>query len=404
MDHYRVYALIHGHILTEGDIFDCRIEKISFANQKKRKFTPLLSKFSNNIDEEFHKTYVTFLPYVDTLKIKSEHVIICALSEKDIESALGGAIRKIDKISRFLTFANLEDVKNKHGRNLGHFEPYVYQVNKIYKIEPNGEETEVTPRIESGFVYLPNRPEANKWRDPETEKFLKDSYNFDDEVFQRALKYLYGSATGNMVSNSPEKVALDHIKSLEIIIDSLTEKGSFKARLAEAAKKLNLLPEEIEAIEKFWTDRSKYSDTAHPAPFDRSEMYPNQFPIPDGVMYSGGVFDPVASNVLIKYYHYKNSFFKIDLVLIDGKIADESSEDELSEIYSLSPNGLNHQNHYGFYTTETDRNKLKHKIKKAFSKKTGLELDQIEEIKELQKSNDNTFERVFQIKIKNKYL
>ena len=47
-------------------------------------------------------------------------------------------------------------MKRKHGRDKGHFEPYVYQVNKVYEIDPEGKEIEKNPKLESGFVYLPN--------------------------------------------------------------------------------------------------------------------------------------------------------------------------------------------------------------------------------------------------------
>ena len=47
-----------------------------------------------------------------------------------------------------------------------------------------------------------------------------------------------------MLLDSPEKVALDHFKSIEIIINSLSKKREFKARLAEVVGIIGITPEE----------------------------------------------------------------------------------------------------------------------------------------------------------------
>src|SRR3989344_4940085 len=271
MSTYRVYALIHGETLFEGKIFECEIKKMNFEEQVKRGFTPIQSVFSEDEMTDNYKTYVTSLRYVDPLKIKSEYVIFYDIKENKPGDALGGAIRIIDRITRFLSLASLEDFKRKFGRNRGAFEPYIYQINKIYILDKDGKESEVNYKLESGHMYLPNRPEQMQWRNTGTSKFLDEIYNFHDETFERALKYLYRSSIGHLVLDSKEKIALDHFKSIEIIINSLGKKRinkkrtTFNERLEDVTTRIGITPEEKKRIEDFWDDRSKYGDIAHPS-------------------------------------------------------------------------------------------------------------------------------------------
>ena len=367
MSTYRVYALIHGETLFEGKIFECEIKKMNFEEQVKRGFTPIQSVFSEDEMTDNYKTYVTSLRYVDPLKIKSEYVIFYDIKENKPGDALGGAIRIIDRITRFLSLASLEDFKRKFGRNRGAFEPYIYQINKIYLLDKDGKESEVNYKLESGHMYLPNRPEQMQWRNTGTSKFLDEIYNFHDETFERALKYLYRSSIGHFVLDSHEKIALDHFKSIEIIINSLSKKREFKDRLAEVVGKIGITPEEQKRIQDFWDDRSKYGDIAHPSKFDEVERYPNQFPIPSNIHYSGASFDSIAPSIVLKYYQYIKGVFVID---IDEPIDNEGS---LSKVYEISPWGTIHQNHLIYYTSEKNKQKLTRNLKKAFAKEFNID-------------------------------
>ena len=372
MSKYRVYALIHGEILREGKIFECEIKKMDFDEQIKRKFSPIQSIFSEGKDVDYYNTYVTSLRYVDPIKIKSQYVIVYDIKEEKPDSALGGAIRMIDRITRFLSLACLEDVKRKFGRNRGSFEPYVYQINKIYLLNENGDESDVEYKLESGHMYLPNRPEFSKWRDAGTEQFLNDMYNFQDETFERALKYLYRSSVGYLVLDSSEKVALDHFKSIEIIINSLSNKYNFKDKLAEASTKIGITPEEQKRILDFWADRSNYGDIAHPSPFDEVERYPNQFPLPSNARYSGSGFDSIAPSILLKYYQYSKGIFIIDIDKPSDSGGSGCKEGGFNRVYSVFPFESAHHNHLIFHTSEIDKHKLINNLKKAFAKEYKL--------------------------------
>lgn len=63
----------------------------------------------------------------------------------------------------------------------------------------SGDELDTDLKLESGHIYLPNRPELNQWRDKNTQKFLEIIFNFHDEVLERAIKYLYRSSIGYFI-------------------------------------------------------------------------------------------------------------------------------------------------------------------------------------------------------------
>lgn len=361
---YKIYALIIGQIISEGNFFGCEIKKMSFAEQKRRKFFPVQIVFSKIRDAKYYKTYATSLSFVDPTKIKSKYVVVCDINEDEARAALGGAIRIIDRLCRFLSIVYVEDAKRKFGRERFGLLPYLYQVNKIYSINANGDEIDVNLKLESSSIYLPNRPELKQWRDKNTQKFLEDIFNFHDDVLERAIKYLYRSSIGHFILDSPEKIALDHFKSIEIIIGSLSKKEDFKQRLEEAANKINLTDEEKVEILKMLKDRS-FGDVAHHSSYDQAERYPNQFPIPSNVQYPSG-FDSIPANVCLKYFAYKKSLFSIDInepfTYTDKSGNKQSTENSLGEV-----NVQWESNHLYFSTYERNKTLLKQKVKKAFA-------------------------------------
>jgi len=399
MSKYRIYALIHGETLLEGEIFECQIKKMNFEEQAKRGFTPIQSVFSEGEMTDYHKTYVTSLPYVDPIKIKSEYVIVCDIDEDKPGDALGGAIKTIDRITGFLSLACLEDVKRKFGRNRGSFEPYVYQVNKIYLLDDKGNESDVDYKLESGHMYLPDRPEQTQWRDSGTGQFLEEIYHFHDETLERALKYLYRSSIGYLVLDSKEKIALDHFKSIEIIVDSLSNKNKFKQKLAEAVTKIGITPEEKKRIEDFWDDRSKYGDIAHPSKFDQVERYPNQFPIPSNASYSGGGFDAIAPSILLKYYQYVKGIFIVDIDEPSDKDGSGSKEGGFSRVYEISLWGSTHRNHLVYHTSEKNKHKLIQNLKKAFAKEFKIAENLIVEVEILPEKTRIFRERSIKLRV-----
>jgi hypothetical protein len=307
MSRYRVYALIHGQTLPIGKIDDCEIRQMDFDEQSRRNFSPIKYEFPK---KEEYETYVTSVPFVDPVKMYSKYVIVHDIEEHDYKGALGGAIKKFDKVCSSLFISGVRDIHLKH--NLYSGEPYLYQINKVYLIDDKDQECEVELDLKSGHIYLPNRPERNEWLNKDTEDFLNKIYNFKDPVFKKALKYLYSSALGHYKLNSHEKIALDHFKSVELIVNSLSSKDKFKDRVDEAGPKLGLSDEEVQKIKRYWDDRSN-GDIAHSTHRDTTAFYPNQFPEPKGMEYNWSFADSLARKILLKYFDLRNRFFIIDI-------------------------------------------------------------------------------------------
>jgi len=365
MKKYRIYALIIGQVLPKGKLFDCKIKKMNFLEQRKRKFVPIQEVFSKR--DCHYKTYVQNLHYFDPIKIKSEFVVICDIEEDSENSALGCAARKIDKLARYLSITDAKDASVKRGKDLVHLTPYIYQINKIYLLDKKGREEDINYKLVSGSMYLPNRPELVNWRVRSTKNFLGELYNFHDEILEHAIKYLYRSSIGYFLIDSYEKVALDHFKSIEIIINSLSKEKSFTKRLDEAGKKIGLSPDEKERIDKLWKDRSEYGDVAHPSKFDQAQRYPNQFPLPSNVRYSGSFLDSVAERVCLKYFNYRKKLYFIDI----NEPFDKKHNNTISQV-----NPWWESNHLNFSTNEKD----KKKIKQIFKKELGKELNIAEKL------------------------
>lgn len=361
MKKYRIYALILGEVLPEGVFFNCQIKKMSPKEQQMRKFAPIQATFSK--ESRHYKTYVQCLNYFDPIKIKSRYVVVYDVEALNENSALGGAARSIDKLARYLSIANIEDENKKRGKDLGYITPYIYQINKIYLLDDGGKEVTLDYKLLSGFTYLPDRPELNNWRDKSTKDFLEELYNFHDEILERAIKYLYRSSIGHFLLDSNEKIALDHFKSIEIIIDSLSNKEKFREKLKEAGDKIGLSQDEKARINKLWEDRSKYGDVAHPSKFDEAERYPNQFPLPSNVRYSGSFLDPVAERVVFKYFKYKKRLYFIDI----EEPFDEEHNNVISQV-----NPWWESNHLSFSTSENDKTKIKQIFKRELAKELNV--------------------------------
>lgn len=357
MSKYRVYALIHGQTLPVGKVDDCEIEQMDFDEQSRRNFCPIKYEFP---PKEEYETYVTSVPFVDPIKIYSKYVIVHDIEERDYKGALGGAIRKFDKVCASLFISGVRDVHLKH--NLYSGEPYLYQINKVYLIDDKDQECKVELDLKSGHIYLPNRPGRNKWLNSDTEDFLNKIYNFKDPIFRKALKYLYSSALGHYKLNSSEKIALDHFKSVELIVNCLSSKEVFKDRVDEAGTQLGLTEDEISKIKIYWDDRSN-GDIAHSTHHDPTAFYPNQFPEPKGMQYSWSFADSLARKILLKYFDLRNRFFIIDI---------EEPSDQARNLTFGIMEGNSECNHLFFQTNTKQRNLLLNEVKSKLIEVFGL--------------------------------
>lgn len=370
MKNIRVYALILGEVIVPGNYMGCQIKEMEFEEQVKRKFKPIQGIFLQRLTKRYD-TYATYLPYIDPLKLKSNYVIVYDSYETDVKMALGDAAKNIDRVCRYLSIGMLQDIKNSVGEKYANFYPYLYQLVKIYKLNIDNEEVDTRFKITNSSIRYPRRPEKNVWNDKKTVIFLKNIINLHDTTLERALKYLYRSSIGTMLLDSPEKVALDHFKSIEIIINSLSNKDNFKDRLKEVKSILNLSDDDERKINVLWNERSKFGDIAHPSKIDQVERYPNQFPPLSNVRYTGLV-DSIAGKICLKYYEYKRSIFTIDI----ERATIKSLEKRLGIV-----NHGSDSNHYIFFTEEKNKEFLENEIKRALIKELNVKPGDIKEYK-----------------------
>lgn len=362
---YRVYALIIGEILPHGEIFGCHIKKMSIEEQLSKGFKPIESTLTEEFTGEY-KTYVTSLRYVDPLRIKSDYVVYCDFYDNEPLASLGASFRVFEDLCKYLFFTNKQDAFKKHGRIIG--ETYTYQVVKIYKLDSDAStELEVDYKINNGYWYLPNRPDANAWRVSGTDKFFQEASQFKGETFQKSLTYLYRSSVGHFNLFNLEKIALDHFKSVEVIINSLSKKKWFSDKLSDTANLINLTQEEQDRIKKLWRERSN-GDVAHAKDFDLARWYPNQFPLPSGVDYSGLYPDSISETVLYKYYEYVKRLYKVEVNYDDSF----SGEGELCSI-----NMWTESNRFGFSVKKCNKQETMKKLRVAWMKEFSVKKEQL---------------------------
>ena len=345
---FRVYALIHGQTLPIGKFKECEIRTMSFEEQCIRNFSPIEYKFAPKAEYE---TYVTSLPYVDPIKMYSKHVIFYDIEESDYKEALGGAYKKFDKVCSSLFIAGVRDVQLKHKLYSG--STYIHQISRVYLVDEDDIEHPIDYDLQTGHLYLPNRPERSEWFNDDTGNFLEKIYDFNDPVFQKSLRYLYDSTTGAYKLNSYEKVALDHFKSIELIINCFSSKKNFKDRVDEASLQLDLGADEITQIKRYWDDRSN-GDIAHSTHHDTTGFFPNQFPIPKGMTYNWSFADSLAKKILLKYFDFRSRFFIVDI---------EVPFNEKRNLTLGVVDGANECNHLFFQTTTKQRNLLLNELR-----------------------------------------
>jgi hypothetical protein len=331
--------------------------------QERRKFSPIQGTFSENADG--YRTYATNLIFFDPMKLRSDYVITYEIEERDARAALGGSIRKFDRICARLFLSGVQD-SGKYSS-----ETYLYQVNKIYTIDESGNEVEVVADLASGHIYLPNRPDRNQWMLPETPEFLNELFKFKDPIFNKALKYLYSSSVGHFRLENYEKIALDHFKSIELIVNTLVDKDKvkeFKKRAAKAAEILELTPEQIEEINKYWDARSN-GDIAHSDGNDMSAFYPNQMPLPSNMNYPWSYLDRTARTVLLKYFSLRKRYFHVDI---------ERTDEESEHLQLGTVNQQSECNRLFFHTRTRDKKVILSELKKRFGEEFNVDLANIE--------------------------
>jgi len=218
MKKYKVYAKILGHVLPEEklEIGDCKIEKMSYREQKERNFQPLRGWKVR----EFNMNYMTFPRGSDFRIMRSNFVISTIIDTGGSNEALGFAEDIFDKIiGVFMLYMNYWWLE-RYPRSKNRFSGYDYQICKLYEIV-NDKEIEVKDlgpiSSSSSMCRYPEFKELTNDFEKITDQYL----SCKDEIFERSLEYFVDGIRGINLFLPEEKIFLDLFKSIELIIKGL---------------------------------------------------------------------------------------------------------------------------------------------------------------------------------------
>jgi len=375
MKKYKVYAKILGHVLPEEklEIGDCKIEKMSYREQKERNFQPLRGWKVR----EFNMNYMTFPRGSDFRIMRSNFVISTIIDTGGSNEALGFAEDIFDKIiGVFMLYMNYWWLE-RYPRSKNRFSGYDYQICKLYEIV-NDKEIEVKDlgpiSSSSSMCRYPEFKELTNDFEKITDQYL----SCKDEIFERSLEYFVDGIRGINLFLPEEKIFLDLFKSIELIIKGLKiKRKNFRDRLKNGLKKLGLEDTEIEEIIKFYKIRSD-GNFAH-ARIKRFG-YPSRYPIPhdSGLLFDISQLKYLSHKVLVNYFNYIKDRYEV--LINSSKNEDLESENTLIQILeNFPPNSWNHN--FVFNTKEKKKRKITQLIKKEYSKRFKISLNRVRVLK-----------------------
>jgi hypothetical protein len=309
MGKYRIYAKIIGPILPGSPTTyeDCIILPMDISEQEKRKFKPIEANSPEPTEQNFYKSYVTHRRDADPRIIKTNHIIRTDIETHHVGSALGQAIKIFEKVTGTLGITALIQFEQKHGRKFN-YTNYEYQIVRIYKLENDKESEAEVPVFAGGSVShinLPSETDMSVLDEKLMERMLKSR----DDIFWKSFGYLQSGQKGFRNNTAPEKMTLDFMKSIELVI-RLWNGKKFSSQLKNATKELGIDKEDADKIMELWRLRSG-GDVAHAKRGSRADFYPAQYPIPSNVDYidSGAL----AVRVLTKYFLFRDSILSIHI-------------------------------------------------------------------------------------------
>lgn len=362
---FRIYAKILGYSLPSEttEIEGCVIQKMNLSEQKKRKFRPLNIKVARMKPENFYKSYMAFGVASDTRIFKTNYVIYTDIENHlghDVGGLIGVAIRRFDKVAGALSLTASAWFSKTYNR-AALYKGCDYQISKIYEIK-NGKEIVVEHNIVRGGGSQINLPDGKALFSKMDSGLLKKLLRNSDDTFKKSLKYLMSGERSLYLGHPAEKVMLDMVKSIEIVVKSFSNKNtrSFKRQLKVCAKKIGLTSEEQEQIMSCWKARSE-GDVAHASKQSRSEYLPPQYPVPSDAEMNMLFRADLPVSVLLKYFHYK-----------DGEIRVVVGNDTFLDVGTLTHISSGGQTYYGYKPRQNEKKNIVHVLKKQLVSELGF--------------------------------
>ena len=375
MKKYKVYAKILGHVLPEKglEIGNCKIEKISYREQKERNFRSL----SGWKLREYNMNYMTFPRGADFRVMRSNYVISTIIEKSNPNQALGLAVFLFDKIIGALMLYMDDWWLEKHPIIKNRLSEYDYQICKLYEII-DGKEIEVKNfGPASSGASMCHYPTSENLTDS-FKKITDQCINCKDEIFERSMEYFVSGIKGMRLFLPEEKIFLDLFKSIEIIIEGLKIKRKkkklvFKDKLRIGLKKLELDNTEIEEALKFYDIRCA-GNFAHAG--TRRINYMFQYPVPHdgGFLFDTNQLKHLSHKILVNYFkHIKDRY---EILINNLRYNDMGSEDKLVQVIENFP--IDSWNHiFALNSREKDKHKLTYLVKKEFAQTFKTKMNQI---------------------------
>jgi len=374
MKKYKVYAKILGYVLLDEslEIGNCKIERMSYREQKERSFQPLrgwkLRKFNMN--------YMTFPRGADFRIMRSSFVISTIIDADGSNEALGSAEDIFNKIiGVFILYMNYWWLE-KYPKSKHRFSDYDYQICKLYEIADDKEIEVKDLRTVSSHASMCHYPAFKELTDDF--KNITDQYlSCEDEIFKKSLEYFVDGIRGINLLLPEEKLFLDLFKSIELIIEGLKiKRKKFTDRLRNGLKKLGLDNTEIDEIIRFYKIRSN-GNFAHARV--KRFGYPFQYPRPhdSGFLFDISQLQYLSHKVLINYFNFIKDRYEV--LINNSSYKNLGLGDQLIQIIETLPIGIwNHK--FVFNTKERDKRKLNSLIKKEFAREFKINIKQIKVI------------------------
>ena len=174
------------------------------------------------------------------------------------------------------------------------------------------------------------------------DKLVERMLKSKDDIFWKSLSYLQSGEKGFHDNTSPEKMTLDFMKSIELLI-KLWKGRSFSIQLKNASKELGIDKDDCDEIKKLWRLRSG-GDVAHSKRGSKADFYPAQYPVPSNV--DGPYIDSssLAVRVLTKYFLFRDSILSIKLTDKEPYDVDELIDVNQGSVFVIKPSNKDKKN------------------------------------------------------------
>jgi len=386
MRKYRVYAKILGHVLPDKvlEIGECKIEKISYKEQRERGFKPL----TGWLVKQQKMNYLAFPQGADFRTMKSNYIVSTVIEHGTSNEAIGLAQEKFEKLIGGLMLYMYRWTHKQYPKRGSYFYQYDYQICKIYELVDSKEAEIKDLKPTSSSSCMCHYPASTKLT-KDFRKTIEEFLNCKDKVFNKSLEYFVDGIRGINLFLPEEKIFLDLFKCIELIIKALKIRRKwFRNRAKIGLKKLGIEDTEIDEVIRFYKIRCD-GNFAHA----RKEKlgYPYQYPKPhdSGFLFDVFQLENLSYKILVYYFNHIKDRYEVQINYPEHKDLGTKNDTLVQIVENFPIDSWNHK--FIFNTKENNKRKITPLIKKELSIRFGVAIRQV---KLLENKNNKLFFRV----------